>query len=115
MLCISHFSQCAKVDSLVPRLPQFFNVTCRKTREPNKIYHVRDVGQKQVGVQQALTMTQQFLMSRGISRISVVTAIVLLAKSLNVELTQDIFGQMSVLGTTSLFECPEGSTDQRYM
>ena len=30
--------------SLVPRLPQFFSVTRRKTREPGRIYHVRDVG-----------------------------------------------------------------------
>ena len=30
--------------SLVPRLPQFFSVTRRKTREPGKIYHVRDIG-----------------------------------------------------------------------
>ena len=30
--------------SLVPRLPQFFNVIHRKTREPDKIYHMRDVG-----------------------------------------------------------------------
>ena len=30
--------------SLVPRLPQIFNVTHRKTREPGKTYHVCDVG-----------------------------------------------------------------------
>ena len=30
--------------SLIPRLPQFFNDTRRKTREPGKTYHVHDVG-----------------------------------------------------------------------
>ena len=29
---------------LVPRLPQFFNVTCRKTRVPGKIYYMPDIG-----------------------------------------------------------------------
>ena len=49
--------------SLVPRLPQFLNVTCRKTREPGKIYHVRDIRWKQLGARHVLTMTQQFLMA----------------------------------------------------
>ena len=27
-----------------PQAPSVFNVTCRKTREPGKIYHMHDVG-----------------------------------------------------------------------
>ena len=31
------------LSSLVPRLPQLISDACRKTKEPDKIYHVRDV------------------------------------------------------------------------
>ena len=49
------------VASLIPRLPQFFYVTHRKTREPCKIYHIRDVEVE--AMRRALTMTHQFLMA----------------------------------------------------
>ena len=41
---LAHFKDMPYFPSLVPRLPQFFNVTCRKTREPGKLFHVRDIG-----------------------------------------------------------------------
>ena len=104
--------------SLVPRLPQFFNVTCRKMREPGKIYHVCDVGVEATWSAARANHDSVVLMAIvelcKIDDLSVTTiALLTRSPSLNVELTWDTFGQMSVLGAISLPECPERSVDQR--
>ena len=108
-----------QVNNLVPRLPHVLNVARRERREPDKIYHMHDVGIEATWSAVCANHDSALYSSNHATvndRQSECINDCPANKSplLNVELTWATFGRMLVLEMISVLEFPERFVDQRW-